>query len=116
MVKNAPITFIHPFPYSRRERTLAYLMNDNVPKKVKKDRVKILIELGQENLQKIYKQMEKIPQKCLIERNGIARAENFIQIQIDKKLENKIVAGTLQIVVPKLKNGILIATDISTNK
>ena len=116
LVKNAPITFIHAFPYSKRERTLAYLMNDNVPKKVKKERVKILIDLGQENLQKMYKQMTEKPQKCLIERNGIARAENFIQIQIDKKLENKIVAGTLQIVVPKLKNGILIATDISTNK
>ena len=116
LVKTAPITFIHPFPYSRRERTLAYLMNDNVPKKVKKDRVKTLIDLGQENLQKMYKQMAGRPQKCLIERNCIARAENFIQIQIDKKLENKITAGTLQVVIPHFKDEVLVATDISTFK
>ena len=54
------------------------------------------------------------PQKCLIERNCIARAENFIQIQIDKKLENKITAGTLQVVIPQIKNEVLVATDIST--
>ena len=116
LVKIAPITFIHPFPYSRRERTLAYLMNDNVPKKVKKERVKTLIDLGQENLQKMYKQMTGRPQKCLIERNCIARAENFVQIQIDKKLENKITAGTLQIVIPHFKDEVLVATDISTFK
>lgn len=116
LVKQAPITFIHPFPYSRRERTLAYLMNDNVPKKVKKDRVKTLIELGKENLQKIYKQMENKPQKCIIEKNGIARAENFVQIKLDKKLENKITAGTLQIIIPQIKNEALFATDISEDE
>ena len=82
IVKNAPITFIHAFPYSKREKTLANLMDDNVPKKVKKSRVNELIKLGEENLQKMYKKMNGTAQKLLIERDGIARAENFVKVKI----------------------------------
>ena len=83
MVKKAPISFVHAFPYSKREKTLASLMNDDVPKKAKKERVKQLIELGKKNLQKMYKKMDMTQQKLLVERNGIARAENFIAVKIN---------------------------------
>ena len=52
MVENAPISYVHAFPYSRREKTLAYLMDDNVPKQVKKERLHKLIDAGERNLQR----------------------------------------------------------------
>ena len=95
IVKNAPITYIHAFPYSKRERTLANLMVDNVLMKIKKERVKKLIQLGEENLKLLYQKMNGTTQRLLIERNGIARAENFAKVVINdgKKYEfGKIVA------------------------
>ncbi len=82
MLDIAPITFVHAFPYSQRERTLASLMKDDVPKSVKKDRVKQLIALGRENLKRMYEKMNLTKQRLLIERNGIARAENFVSVKI----------------------------------
>jgi len=82
IVKEAPITFVHAFPYSKRERTLASLMNDDVPKDIKKSRVKELIKLGEENLQEMCKKMDGTNQKVLIERDCVARAENFVKIEI----------------------------------
>ncbi len=93
IVKNAPITFIHAFPYSRRERTLAYLMDDNVEKKVKKERVKKLIELGEENLRKAYAKIDGTLQNILIEKNGIGRCENFLQVHIKSENKKKYKAG-----------------------
>lgn len=95
IVKNAPITYIHAFPYSKRERTLANLMVDNVLMKIKKERVKKLIQLGEENLKLLYQKMNGTTQRLLIERNGVARAENFAKVVINdgKKYEfGKIVA------------------------
>ena len=86
IVKNAPITFIHAFPYSKREKTLASLMEDNVPKKVKKERVNILIKLGEENLNKMHQKMNATYQNLLIERNNIARAENFVTVNVNNSL------------------------------
>lgn len=90
IVKNAPISFVHAFPYSERERTLASLMNDDVPKKIKKERVNSLIKLGAENLQNIYKKMDMTTQNILIEHNNVAHAENFVKIETDDTFNNKI--------------------------
>ena len=109
IVKNAPITFIHAFPYSRRERTLAYLMDDNVPKSVKKERVNELIKLGEENLQKAYKKLDGTMQNILIERNGKGRCENFLQVYFDKKNNLEVLAGDVLKIRVRFKNGKLFA-------
>ena len=105
IVKNAPITFIHAFPYSRRERTLAYLMDDNVPKSVKKERVKELIKLGEENLQKAYKRFDGTTQNILIERNSKGRCENFLQVYFNNDKYNEKTAGDIFKTRVKFKNG-----------
>ncbi len=112
LVKNIPITFVHAFPYSRRERTLAYLMNDNVEKKIKKERVNTLIKLGEENLIKMFKTMDNTIQTCLIEHNNIARCENFIKVQVDKKRINTLKIGSIVDVKCILKQDKLIAVDV----
>ena len=107
IVKNAPITFIHAFPYSKREKTLASLMNDDVPKNIKKGRVKELIKLGEENLQKMYKKMHGTKQKLLIERDGIARAENFVRVELT--YPEKYNFGTIIETKVYLKNNELVS-------
>ena len=96
-------------------------MNDNVPKKIKKERVNELIKIGQQNLLSLYKTMQNKPQKCIMERNGIARAENFAKIELNlnkkhKKLENNFQSGEIVLVVPSVKNNILIADKITAIK
>ena len=105
IVKQAPITFVHAFPYSRREKTLAYLMNDNVSKRIKKERVKTLIKLGEENLQKIYIKMSGKIQKCIVEQKFIARCENFVQIHLNKEMMNNLSTGSIIEIKPLLKDG-----------
>jgi threonylcarbamoyladenosine tRNA methylthiotransferase MtaB len=87
MVERAPISYVHAFPYSRREKTLAYLMDDNVPKQVKKARLHKLIDAGEKNLQRLYKSMDGHTWSVIVEHNDIARAENFAQIVIDDTFE-----------------------------
>ena len=109
IVKNAPITYIHAFPYSKRERTLASLMDDDVPKKIKKERVKELIQLGEKNLKLLYQKMDGTIQKLLVERNGIARAENFAKVitnnkekyEFGKIVETKVIFDGENLVVKK---------------
>ena len=83
IVNNAPITFVHEKKKKKREKTLASLMDDNVPKKIKKERVNTLINIGLENLQKMYRKMNGTVQKVLLERDGFCRAENFVRIKIE---------------------------------
>ena len=95
IVKNAPITFIHAFPYSRREKTLAYLMNDDVPTKTKKERVKQLIQLGQVNLKTAYQNIINTKQNILVERDGKARCENFLQITLNEETVKNTTFGEI---------------------
>ena len=109
IVNNAPITFVHAFPYSKREKTLASLMDDNVPKKIKKERVNTLIDIGLENLQKMYKKMNGTVQKVLVERDGFCRAENFVRIKIESS--KKYSSGSVieaKVVLNNDKNLLLI--------
>ena len=46
LVNNLPLTYFHVFPYSMRPNTKASLFCDQINGKVKKERVKTLIEIG----------------------------------------------------------------------
>lgn len=88
------ITFVHAFPYSKKKGTIAATtMKDDVDKKIKKERVKELIEIGELNLKTVSKTMNNTIQKMIVENGGIARAENFIKINI--KNPNKYKIGSI---------------------
>ena len=101
VVKNAPITFVHAFPYSRRERTLAYLMDDNVSKKIKKDRLKKLVEIGEQNKKNAFLKVVNTKQKVLIENNGYGRLENFLTVKLEKDIVDKYNCGDVVEIVIK---------------
>ncbi len=110
IVRDIPITFVHAFPYSRKEGTIASeTMNDNVCKNIKKSRVKELIEIGSKNLSMLQKKMHGTIQTMLVENRGIAIAENFMKINIDK---NNYVPGTFIKKKVILKNDTLKVLDV----
>ncbi len=104
LVKNAPITFVHAFPYSQKEQTLAARMKDDVEKSVKKDRVLQLIEAGKVNMQKLNQKMLGHEFLAIIEKGGIARAENFAEMVIPKTTipKNLMKVKCIEIVDDKL--------------
>ncbi|MEN9782143.1 MAG: tRNA ((6)-L-threonylcarbamoyladenosine(37)-C(2))-methylthiotransferase MtaB [Pseudomonadota bacterium] len=83
IVQECPISFVHAFPYSKKEKTLAFSMNDNVPKDEKKRRVHLLINEGKNNLNLLYNSLINNTYKAIIESEKTARLENFTQVIID---------------------------------
>lgn len=82
-LKNSPVNYLHVFPFSPREGTLAFSM-PQVPEDVKKRRVKALRELSLQNKKEFYSQFEgkKLP-GIVIKKSG-ERAEvltdNYIKV------------------------------------
>ena len=64
-------------------------MDDNVPKKIKKERVNILISAGKENLTKMAKKMDNTTQKLIIEHNSVAHTENFMEVKLTEETSKK---------------------------
>ena len=95
LVNECFITFIHAFPYSKKEKTLAAKWPDLVPKEIKKERVHKLIDIGKKNLLKLYNLMLDKEFEIVLERTlDCGKASNFVTIYLEQKLEN-IEAGQL---------------------
>mgnify|MGYP002625083886 CR=1 FL=1 len=86
-IKKIEFTKLHVFPYSRRKGTKADLMENQIDEKIKKQRVKTLIELSKELEIKymnkfINKELIFIPE---IKKDGylIGHTSNYLQVKID---------------------------------
>jgi threonylcarbamoyladenosine tRNA methylthiotransferase MtaB len=55
LVERLPIAYLHVFPFSRRSGTAAASMPDPVPEAAKRDRCRILRELGQRKREDFYR-------------------------------------------------------------
>lgn len=82
LMKEVGIVFAHIFPYSAREGTPAAKMPQLSGDVIKK-RAKILRQIGEENLQKFLQQQVGTVQKVIIEKNGIGKTENFLNVKIE---------------------------------
>lgn len=87
LIEEAGIIFTHIFPYSKRDGTPAAKM-PQVNGKIIKERAKILREAGLKELQKFLKTQVGKSTKVIIEKDGIGKSENFLDVKIlDKKLQ-----------------------------
>lgn len=60
-IKELPLNYIHVFPYSKRSNTPASLFNDQINDKIKRDRVKTLIDISnKKRLASLNKSLGKI--------------------------------------------------------
>ena len=84
-------SFIHVFPYSRKSGTAADKMDGHIDPKIKKDRVRQVMELEKEYTERYYssfigKSVDVLIEKC---NDGISSGycRQYIYIDIDQKLE-----------------------------
>lgn len=94
-IKKIGFTKIHTFPYSIRNNTPAALMEYQVDEKIKKERVRKILELS-EYLENLYYQ--KFVGKVLyvlVESDEDGLTDNYIKVKLDKPLENGVVKKVL---------------------
>src|SRR5262249_26529689 len=81
-VKECDVTFLHVFPYSARKGTPAARM-PQVPGDVRKERARILRELGAEQVRKHLSGLVGKTLPVLAERNKVSRTEYFSEVRLD---------------------------------
>jgi threonylcarbamoyladenosine tRNA methylthiotransferase MtaB len=83
-LRKSPITHFHPFPYSKRKGTLSAGMDDHIPHAVKKERVKMIGDLGNAKLLDFSHEQIGTESKVLFERGKDGLFEgytsNFVRV------------------------------------
>lgn len=98
-----PFAYIHVFTYSPRDGTTALKFDDKVPSQEKKERTKILREIGQKKNIEFRKKFLNKPLEFLIisekEDYKIGITGNYIHAKIntDKKINEVVLANLIQI-------------------
>ncbi len=81
LIEEAGISFTHIFPYSKRDGTPAAKM-PQLNGKIVKARAKILREAGAKELQNFLAKQIGENLSVIIEKNGIGKSENFLDVKI----------------------------------
>lgn len=102
-LEGLPISYMHVFTYSRRPRTSANMMEDQVPEDVKSERTDRLLELSHAKKTEFYKQCEGQTRPVLVEAELVEDhlcgfTDNYIRVSIpyDEKLINTIQKVTIE--------------------
>lgn len=81
LIQECKINFLHAFPYSKKEKTLASRWPDDIHKTEKKKRVHILQDAAKKNFEDLQKIMIGNEYLIVLERSKISgKAENFMDI------------------------------------
>ncbi len=81
LVEDLPFAYLHVFPYSDRPFTKASKMGNKVPEKVKKERLKRLLQLGEEKRKEfIVKNHGKVLRSTVLS-DGRVLTENYIYLK-----------------------------------
>ena len=91
LVEEMKMPYLHVFPYSERQGTVAARM-PQLDKKIRKDRAKILRAIGKNNLDIFSKSFVGSEVELLLEKNNTGRMKNFLKIHLP---DNALKAGKL---------------------
>lgn len=83
IVEECDLTFLHVFPYSPRQGTPAARM-PQVKKETRKQRAKILRDLGEAQVARHLAQQVGKTMNILVEKNNRARTPHFAEVEIDR--------------------------------
>lgn len=109
LLSGLPVTYLHVFPYSRHTGTTAALIKNQIPKKIKEQRVKILRKLDQNKRQNFYQNQLGSIHEVLVERrkkkNGLLHGftDNYIPIQFQG--DNSIMGTIAKVRIENIENG-----------
>ncbi len=97
LVQRGNITHLHVFPYSERPGTAAVKLKPIVPVETRKNRAKILRDLGQKLTQKLYSKMLGKKVSVLVESDKKGWTENYLPVILNKKTkQGKIIELTIK--------------------
>lgn len=115
LLKELPITHFHVFPYSKRKNTTAAKMDDQIQAGVKKDRVKTLINLGEEKKAGFAKGLVGSANKVLFEREKDGYFEGYTSsyIRVAMKSSTDLSNVISEVYLGDISGNKLIATPIS---
>lgn len=101
-LEQLPISYMHVFTYSRRPRTSANMMEDQIPEDVKNERTTRLIALSQVKKTAFYQQCEGQKRPVLVEAETIddqlcGFTDNYIRVSLpyDENIINTILKVTV---------------------
>lgn len=92
IVRRCGISFLHVFPYSEREGTPAAKIpaDKQVPKQIRKERAARLRAEGENELKKFLQKQIGKNVAAIVEKDNIARTENFALVEIENCPEGNI--------------------------
>ena len=103
LLEDLPVTYLHVFPYSKRPITPAADFSDQVPEKIKEQRVAVLRKLDHKKRIDFYcshlGEVHRVLTETIKDKEGIANGftENYIPVEFNARPEN-----TNQVVLVKL--------------
>ena len=93
LIREADITYIHVFPYSKRKNTPASNM-PQVQKKIIQKRAKELRDLAEKQHNKFLVSQIGTTQKVLVENNSVGHSTNFSKIKLKEHVEACTIVST----------------------
>lgn len=83
IVEEADLTYLHVFPYSKRQGTPAARIPNQVPKAIAKERAARLRALGEVQFKKLCQSRIGQIEHVLVEREGIGRSTQFVPVRLE---------------------------------
>ena len=100
---------IHVFPYSRRDKTKAALMDNQVSEEEKKKRSKRLIDISNELEKKYYQKYLNQTLDVLVLQNNVGITDNYLKVKINDEVEaNQII----KVYICGFENGFLMGKKV----
>jgi threonylcarbamoyladenosine tRNA methylthiotransferase MtaB len=103
LLRKLPITHFHPFPFSKRKGTLSAKMEKQIPQQVKKDRVRLITDLGKAKLLDFMTDFVGTTNQVLFEQradDGLfeGHTTNFLKVRVESSedLSNQIIPVKLK--------------------
>ena len=109
LISQAGLQLLHVFSYSARENTPAARM-PQIPKQIRKIRAEKLRMEGNKELEKFFIDSIGKIYKVIVEKNDLARSENFLQVKLPK---NHPEGEMLRVKITGYKDKFLIADYVS---
>lgn len=103
-LKEIEFSFIHVFPYSRKSGTKADKMSDHVDPRVKKERVKKVMQLEEEFTKKYHQKFINKQITVLVEKNDGKYSYGYSKEYIYTKINANLEVGNLYNVTVKVVN------------
>jgi threonylcarbamoyladenosine tRNA methylthiotransferase MtaB len=91
IVEEAGLTYLHVFPYSKREGTPAARIPNQMPKKIAKERAALLRAAGEKQFAALCQSRIGQTERVLVERADIGRTEQFVPVRIGSALPGDIL-------------------------